>query len=148
MKIQTYYVTFGVMYKEFPATEEEAHPQGMHGRGYAAIEAPSEEVARSIAFAVFGHQWAFLYERQPNHDTYTSGELMRLTWRQPASGHGLLVEPSGDSNLPVYAECECSNHDGDGAGRGAHFGYVRSEEEARDRHAEHLRSSADGEVYA
>ncbi|MEY4081679.1 MAG: Microbacterium phage OneinaGillian [Actinomycetota bacterium] len=76
------YITFGVQYKENPDPRylDEAHPRGMYGTGYAVIEAPSRDVARDIAFAIFGQQWAFDYDTPPNEEHAPAGEILRIAW--------------------------------------------------------------------
>jgi hypothetical protein len=60
----------------------------MHKDGYAVIEAPDIEVARKIAAAIFGTQWAFIYEKADFIDDGTaakwhhSGEMLRIGWTQ------------------------------------------------------------------
>lgn len=54
----TFYLTFG-----------QAHAHSVNGKTfdkdcYAAIEAPSYEKAREIAFEIFGPKWAFMYEKE------------------------------------------------------------------------------------
>lgn len=74
------YITFGVQYKEHPTDEGEAHPDGMFGEGYAVIEAPSREVARAIAHAVFHDKWAFDYSEPPKPEYAPAGEILRIAW--------------------------------------------------------------------
>lgn len=82
--IREFYVTFGVQYKEKPLYLDEQHPRGMHGNGYAVIEAPTEEIARALAHAVFNQRWAFLYETAPAGEYAPAGEIMRLSWTGPS----------------------------------------------------------------
>lgn len=79
------YITFGVQYKETPGHPEEQHPTGMHGKGYAVIEAPSREAAREIAHAVFQGKWAFDYAEKPRADLYPAGEILRIPFIQHAA---------------------------------------------------------------
>lgn len=84
-------ITFGVQYKhpDNPWFDErKVHPLGMHGDGYAVIEAPSRDVARAIAHAVLA-PWAFDYDaatffererRQSFKEMYPYGELLRIAW--------------------------------------------------------------------
>lgn len=82
-EVKEFFITFGVQYKAEPDPNypEEAHPLGMHGNGYAVIEAPDSEIARHIAFAVFGNQWAFFYDEAPEERFAPAGELLRLGWK-------------------------------------------------------------------
>jgi hypothetical protein len=59
--IEEFYVTFGVQYTGDEETGE-VHPFGMTGKDYAVIEAPHLEMARNIAFAIFGQQYSFIYD--------------------------------------------------------------------------------------
>lgn len=61
MGIEEFYVTFGVQYTNDETTGE-IHPLGMHGKGYAVIEAPDMETARAMAFAIFDNKYAFIYD--------------------------------------------------------------------------------------
>lgn len=87
MDLTQTYVTFGVQYtrpSEFQH-EDEKHPLGMHGNGYAVIEAPSYEIGRAMAFAIFGERFAFAYpaedwEMKDVPRFYPDGELMRIAW--------------------------------------------------------------------
>lgn len=71
------YITFGVQYKEHPSLGE-VHPAGMHGDGYAVIEAESRDKGRQIAFALFDSNFAFDYADRPNQFMYPAGELLRV----------------------------------------------------------------------
>ena len=79
--IHPYYVTFGVQYAH------ESHPMGMHPAGYAVIEAPDMETARAIAFAVFGQEYAFIYDKEHFIDDGTRdrwhtgrGVMLHIKW--------------------------------------------------------------------
>jgi hypothetical protein len=86
------YITFGQKYAPEGSTdwlysEENRHPLGMHRDGYAVIEAPNYAIARGIANAVFGQQFAFDYpadnwdaEQNAQMGWYTAGELLRIEW--------------------------------------------------------------------
>lgn len=72
------YITFGTQYKANPTHPDEDHPLGMHGDGYAVIEAPTREAARQIAFAIFGDRWSFDYAEKPRPEMYPAGEILRI----------------------------------------------------------------------
>ena len=92
-EIHEHYVTFGQKY----ARDEkygELHPLGMHRDGYAIIEAPDLEMAQKIAGAIFGEQYAFIYdaahfiedgtkERWYSHD---DAMPLRIAWIKPWVG--------------------------------------------------------------
>ena len=86
--VTKWFVTFGVQYARDPNFGER-HPMGMHADGFAVIEAPDEETARKIAFAIFGQKWSFLYGHQEWVDKdmearwAPAGELLRIGWRRP-----------------------------------------------------------------
>lgn len=79
-------ITFGVQYGRREGDEK--HPLGMYGDGYAVIEAPSREVARRIAHAIFDGRWSFDYPLEefmvhPMRELFhPAGELMRIGWTQ------------------------------------------------------------------
>ena len=73
------YITFGVGYGTDPERHD-IHPLGMTGKGYATIEAPTRAMARSIAFAIFGQQWAFDYSTPPSLHHAPLGEVLRISW--------------------------------------------------------------------
>ncbi|QGZ16771.1 hypothetical protein PBI_DEWDROP_124 [Microbacterium phage Dewdrop] len=99
-EIHEYAITFGVQYKPFSEFmhEDEKHPLGMHGNGYAVIEAPDREMARGIAFAIFGKQWSFDYELaeilgdERKQQFYPDGELLRIAWQTPEMVKRILDE--------------------------------------------------------
>lgn len=78
--IREHYVTFGVQYGRREG--DMVHPLGMYSDGYAVIEAPDFGTAHDMAIAIFGIQWAFMYEREDwKPDRYLSGgELLRISW--------------------------------------------------------------------
>lgn len=84
LTVAEFYVTFGVQYDS-----PEKHPLGMHKDGYAVIEAPDLETARTIARATFGDKYAFIYPKWDFIDDGTAakwhhrGELMRVKWYKP-----------------------------------------------------------------
>lgn len=90
MKIEEFYVTFGVQYTKDPE-KGEAHPLGMHADGYALIEAPDMATAIRIANAVFEQKYAFLYdwEHFMGDGTFTrwystqAEPLLTIKWVQP-----------------------------------------------------------------
>lgn len=101
------YITFGVQYRENPQHPDEEHPLGMFGNGYAVIEAPTREMARGIAVALFGDRWAFDYgpEHKPSKDYYPAGEILRIPFIQRTSLIGARAaiadtyeKAEGDSN--------------------------------------------------
>lgn len=58
--MQTFYVTFGVMYRHTPHPYwEHAHPDG-----WLEVEAPDETAARELVQAHIGTQYAFMYSEQ------------------------------------------------------------------------------------
>lgn len=80
------FITFGSQYGRDPERSE-IHPLEMSGHGYAVIEAPSYEIGRAIAFAIFNRQFAFVYGAEEWHDKdddiphwYPEGELLRIRW--------------------------------------------------------------------
>jgi len=79
-QIREWYVTFGVQFGRRPGDDH--HPLGMFSDGYAVIEAPTDEMARGIARAIFGQHWAFLYHDKPAEKYVPAGELLRLAWIQ------------------------------------------------------------------
>ncbi len=88
---EAFYVTFGVQYGH--RDDDEKHAFGMYHDGYAVIEAPNYEVARSIAIAVFGQEWAFIYMKEDFIDDGTDkkyhplGEQLRIAWQVPPPPH-------------------------------------------------------------
>jgi hypothetical protein len=61
VRIEPYFVTFGVQYTGNPATGD-MHPLGMTKDNYVVIEAPSMAMAQRIADAIFGQTYSFLYD--------------------------------------------------------------------------------------
>ena len=80
--VETFF-TFGIRYAPDPQGDYDRHPLGMHRDGYAVIEAPTRELAREIAFVVFGRQRARDYDTAPNAELAPAGELLRIAWIQP-----------------------------------------------------------------
>lgn len=86
LPVQEFYVTFGVQFSKHPGANK--HPLGMVKDGYAVIEAPNMEMARRIAGAVFGVQWAFIRDKEEFIDGgiaarwHHDGELLRIAWVQ------------------------------------------------------------------
>lgn len=85
MSIVETFLTFGVQYSPNPQHDDKRHPLGMHRDGYAVIEAPTRELAREIANAIFGRRWAFDYDERPAAKYAPAGELLRIAWIQPAT---------------------------------------------------------------
>lgn len=73
------YITFGVQYG--PSPHRETHPTHpwIDADGYVAIEAPSYEAGRKIAFALFGTAWAFDNTTPPEPRHAPLGELGRFS---------------------------------------------------------------------
>lgn len=99
------FITFGTQYKADPRHPDEEHPLGMHGDGYAAIEAPTRQMARDIAFALFGARWAFDYPEPPAEEYAPAGEILRIAWisksthdQVRASVIDTFEKAGGDSN--------------------------------------------------
>jgi hypothetical protein len=76
-------ITFGPAHSEF---HEHIAPR-IH-EGYVVIEAPDREVARRMAEAIFGREWAFDYdmgdgtwmEENLRLGYHPAGELLRIAW--------------------------------------------------------------------
>jgi hypothetical protein len=79
-QIREWYITFGVQYGRRQGDEH--HPLGMFSDGYAVIEAPTHDMARAMAFAIFEQKWAFLYSEPPGKRHAPAGELLRIAWIQ------------------------------------------------------------------
>lgn len=86
-EIKEFAITFGVQYGH--RSDDPKHPLGMFGDGYAVIEAPQMTIARAIAGAVFGTQWAFIYDleeflaEERRLEWNPAGELLRIAWMTP-----------------------------------------------------------------
>jgi hypothetical protein len=86
MPVSEFYVTFGVQFSKHPGADK--HDLGMVKDGYCVIEAPNEEIARRIAGAIFGVQWAFMRTKEEFIDGgiaarwHHDGELLRIAWVQ------------------------------------------------------------------
>ncbi|QNJ56011.1 hypothetical protein SEA_RASPUTIA_121 [Microbacterium phage Rasputia] len=100
IEITEYAFTFGVQYRrpsEFNHPEE-THPRGMHGYGYAVIEAPDADTARAIAHAIFGDKWSFQYtlaemlEESRREMFYPDGEILRIAWQTPEQKRAILAQ--------------------------------------------------------
>lgn len=83
-QIREWYITFGVQYGRREGDEH--HPLGMFSDGYAVIEAPTHEMARRLAFAIFEQKWAFLYSERPTQKHAPAGELLRIAWVSEIEG--------------------------------------------------------------
>jgi hypothetical protein len=77
--MQTFYVTFGVRYREEPhPIWPKAHPDG-----YLTVIAKNEEMARRFTAALLANQWAFIYtEDNFNTARWTRGELGRIEFSE------------------------------------------------------------------
>lgn len=92
-EIHEHYVTFGVQYTG-DLTTGEIHPLGVTKDNYVVIEAPSLEVARNMANAIFGQQYSFIYDTDHFvHDGtmarwYSGQDAMafRIAWIKPFFG--------------------------------------------------------------
>lgn len=91
--MEEFYVTFGVQWTLDPE-HGELHPLGMHKDGYAVIEAPDFGMAQRIAGAIFGNQYAFIYDTREFIDSGLldkwyldedghGRELLRISWQTP-----------------------------------------------------------------
>jgi hypothetical protein len=86
LDIREFYCTFGVQWSRHPGSD--VHPLGMVHEGYAVIEAPDMEIARKIAYAIFGHLYAFIRDKEEFIDGgiaakwHHEGELLRIAWVQ------------------------------------------------------------------
>lgn len=60
-EIHEHYVTFGVQYTGNPETGE-LHPLGVTKDNYVVIKAPTFAIAQRMADAIFGQQYAFIYD--------------------------------------------------------------------------------------
>lgn len=108
------YITFGVQYKENPQHPDEEHPLGMFGEGYVVIEAPTRQMGRDIAYALFGARWAFDYEEKPNEAYCPAGELLRIPFIQRSAlltaravienTHEMAEGGSNDDEIEVLQE--------------------------------------------
>lgn len=92
-------MTVGVQFGR--RADDMRHDWGLHGDGYTVIEAPDEEAARKIAFAVFGMQWAFLYDRAEYPDFkleqyHPAGEELRIAFVRPSADTGAEVNAQLD----------------------------------------------------
>ena len=70
------YVTFG------PAHEQESDLSWVRANGYAAFEAPTEELVWKLIAAVLGRGYAFAYEERPDANDplkwYPEGETAHV----------------------------------------------------------------------
>lgn len=98
IEITEFAFTFGTQYRrpsEFNHPDEN-HPRGMHGNGYAVIEAPDMGTARAIAHAIFGDKWAFPYTLEEilsdprRQQFYPDGEILRIAWQTPKQVQDIL----------------------------------------------------------
>lgn len=79
--MNTTYITFGTDHNE-----QHAHlvDGARLSDGWVAIEAPTHEIGRSIAFAIFGPAFAFSYDEIKRPDLYHLGEILRIHWGEHA----------------------------------------------------------------
>lgn len=76
-------MTVGVQYGR--REDDEPHPLGIFADEYVVIEAPNEEMARAIAFAITDRKFAFLYDYDSYPDEkltqyHPAGERLRIAW--------------------------------------------------------------------
>jgi hypothetical protein len=77
--MQTFYVTFGVKYRE------EQHPiwPNAHPDGYLTVIAKDESMARRFTAALLATNWAFIYDEEHfNISRWTRGELGRIEFSE------------------------------------------------------------------
>lgn len=81
--MKTTYITFGTDHNE-----PHAHLVGgaKLSEGWVAIEAPTQEMGRAIAFAIFGPKFAFDYEEMKRPELYIAGEILRIQWGKSTPG--------------------------------------------------------------
>lgn len=101
-------ITFGPDHRDV-----HAHIAPRIDEGYVVIEAPTHQIARDIAFAVFGEKWAFDYDlafghweaenRRKGH--HPAGELLRVAWLGANARNAIIATvddtyeaADGDSN--------------------------------------------------
>ena len=100
MEINQYFVTFGVQYTGNEQTGE-IHPYGVTHRNYVTIEAPSLAIAQGMAGAMFGTQYAFVYDREHFIDDGTKNkyyrrpdsEAFKIAWVKPTTWGELMRGP-------------------------------------------------------
>lgn len=83
-EIREFLITVGVEFGNHES--QESHPLGVTGNGFSIIEAPDENIARNIAFAIFERKWAFMYDRERDYSEekiqqwHPDGEQLRIAW--------------------------------------------------------------------